>query len=127
VPTDDYPQDVPGIAGFRLGDRETVVFLGEQDGIPERKLKACLLSVLDSDPEILFAYLAQVEYVAREERSVALCIRTSEGLHDSTISTISRVFAEQFNKHAQLDVLDLNDRQWGQLRVVCAPFYTREA
>ena len=51
-----------------------VRFVGEQDGPVERELKEHLTTLFRSDPAILIAYLARVQYDNTDSCGVALCL-----------------------------------------------------
>lgn len=54
-----------------------VVFVGEQDGAPERDLKSRLISYFQTEPQVTVAYLVRVRY-GTEETKVALCLVAEE-------------------------------------------------
>jgi hypothetical protein len=55
-----------------------VEFLGEQDGPPERKLKASIVEELTGVPAISRAYLARVGYQPQGRPAVALCLAAAK-------------------------------------------------
>lgn len=70
-----------------------VRFLGEQDGEPERELKARLSAVLEPRPLVDRAYLAQVAYAGAQGVTVALCILGPEA--PDLAAAIGREFAKR--------------------------------
>src|SRR5688500_13564542 len=49
-------------------------FVGEQDGPPERTLKTHLVELFSTEPALVRAYLARVQYGAEPGSEVALCL-----------------------------------------------------
>lgn len=98
-------------------------FLGEQDGPPERELKAALVEFFGRDPSVRAAYLARVAYGDQATANVVLCLRTQFGPDPGLAEKIGRIFASMFGAHEHLDLLFLNDEQENTLRKVAAPFF----
>jgi hypothetical protein len=98
-------------------------FLGEQDGEPERLLKARLIDLLKQHNHIQRAYLARV--AAAEQANVALCLRSLTRADRNLVQEIGSIFAAIFVVHEHLDILFLNETQESALAAVCAPFYSR--
>lgn len=102
-----------------------IVFLAEQDGGPERELKAKLVSLFVSSKKVRKAYLAFVEYPAEKMRAVALCMVMNGDLDSSYAQTIQQVFAGVFNGGMSLDIFAVTPWQELELLRVCRPFYDR--
>jgi hypothetical protein len=100
-------------------------FVGEQDGSPERDLKARFVKLFREDSTVQRAYLARTDYGDATSVNVALCLKSSIGEDMLLVSSVSAIFAEMFGSHEHLDVLFIRDDQEQQLRVVCTPFYER--
>jgi SseB protein C-terminal domain len=100
-------------------------FLGEQDGSPERDLKARFISLFREKPTVLRAYLARTDYGDATGANVALCLKSSVGEDVALASGVSAIFAEMFGIHEHLDVLFVRDDQEEKLRAVCTAFYER--
>lgn len=96
-------------------------FLGEQDGDPERHLKAALIETFGEYPKLERAYLARVAYGESEAFEVALCLSGDEDR--ALVETVGARFSEIFAGAEHLDILFLNQRQESELRRVCEPFY----
>ena len=107
--------------GFR---REPVVrFIGEQDGAPERRLKAEVSNILFRHGDATRAYLARVEYGNHAGIEVALCIRGKD--NPQLVRSVAVCFQKTFNVKEHLDVLFLSDSQEAEVDRVCAPFYAQ--
>lgn len=99
-----------------------VAFIGEQDGPPERELKAELVPRLG---EASACYLAKVRYSSGEQ-SVALCLAsTPEATQADLAKEIGEVFHRMFGASSHLDILFLRPDQERQVEQVCKPFYNR--
>jgi hypothetical protein len=95
-------------------------FLCEQDGDPERELKALLAPKL-APSDVKRAYLARVEYDDPSAYEVALCVR---GVEDpSLVRTVASQFAAVFGADKHLDIIFLTDAQEEELARVCGSFY----
>jgi len=99
-----------------------IEFLGEQDGPPERVLKALLRAEFQHHPVVRRAYLAQVGFAPGASRSVALCIAPSSAEGPKIVSRIGELFA-QFSADAYLDILFPDEEQETDLKRVCHPFF----
>jgi hypothetical protein len=100
----------------------SIQFLREQDGAPERLLKAQLAQLFLGRKAILRTYLAQ--FVAGTSVGVALCLRTSTGPDADLVKDVGSVFARIFGSHEHLDILFLSEEQETLLITVCRPFYS---
>ena len=95
-------------------------FVCEQDGVPERELKALLAPELVSR-NVERAYLARIEYQDPSAYEVALCVRGVEDL--GLVQAVADHFAKLFGRTVHLDTLFLSDAQEQELARVCNPFY----
>jgi hypothetical protein len=105
----------------------SIQFAAEQDGVPERQLKAKLIAAFDRMPEVSKAFLALVMYGKKPDAplAVALCVKLREG-HDvkqDVVQAASKQFALLFNQAQQMDIVFLSDQQELELGHVCRPFY----
>ena len=105
----------------------SIQFAAEQDGVPERQLKANLTAAFDRMPEVSKAFLALVMYGKKPDAplAVALCVKLREG-HDvkqDVVQAASKQFAALFNQAQQMDIVFLSDQQELELGHVCRPFY----
>jgi hypothetical protein len=98
-------------------------FLGEQDGPPERNLKASLCQLFENRVHLQRAYLARVDYGVQGEFNVALCIRMGVSDDAELRKAIGKEFAQNFGKHEHLDIIFVREDQEGDLRNICRPFY----
>jgi len=95
-------------------------FVCEQDGVPERELKALLAPELLSR-NVERAYLARIEYQDPRAHEVALCVR---GVDDPVlVQTVAGHFAKLFGRAVHLDILFISESQEQELARVCKPFY----
>jgi hypothetical protein len=102
-----------------------VTFVGEQDGPPERMLKAELSELFEVRKNLQKAYLARVRYGDAGVISICLCLAVTNGAKKSLVKAIHSLFAEHFNRAVHLDILFLKPKQENQLDALCKPFYTR--
>lgn len=102
-----------------------VEFLTEQDGVPERELKAELHRCLQDTTVVQRAYLAAVQYSGKSVRSIALCLVAEPGCESKIVPTIGAVFSKMFNPKEHLDILFVDDQQELKLAHVCKPFFIR--
>ena len=99
-------------------------FVGEQDGPPERELKARLVEVFRLDSRVARAYLARVEYGDGSGMHIALCLSSSfAGFDQALVREIGGVFASLFGSHEHLDTVFLREEQEETLTQVCRAFY----
>jgi hypothetical protein len=100
-------------------------FLREQDGEPERLLKAQLVESFRHRDEVQRAYLAQIS--SDNQSGVALCLRTRHGPDLNILREVGAIFARLFGRQEHLDILFLKETQESVLRNVCNPFYETSA
>jgi hypothetical protein len=98
-------------------------FLGEQDGLPERELKCCLIEFFQRDLSIVTAYLAQLAYGDQSPMTVTLCLRTQFGFDPGIAEKVGRIFASMFGEQEHMDIIFLDDQQECELSKVCSPFF----
>jgi CRISPR/Cas system-associated endoribonuclease Cas2 len=106
---------------------QQVVFLGEQDGPPERELKARLTQLFDQRRDVLRAYLSRVSY-GDSANTVALCVRadpevTNQVVANQLVEMIGKVFGDMFGEHEHLDIIFLSDTQESNLTKSCSAFF----
>jgi hypothetical protein len=99
----------------------TLRFLCEQDGAPERELKAELHEVLRSHSAVIRAYLARVDYGNPSAYEVALCISSPKD--ETLVKQVSQVFARRFGQGAHLDIIFLTSNTEAEVKKVCRAFY----
>lgn len=99
----------------------SIQFRGEQNGGPERQLKAQLVTLFLSEPKVQRAYLARI--TAGGEPSVALCMLAPGCNEEALVDRISAIFADNFKRSQQLDMLFLDDAQLASVSKVCRAFY----
>src|SRR6266567_2712918 len=101
----------------------TIQFVGEQDGPPERLLKAQLAELLRSQSAVERAYLARTDYGDATGMHVTLCVKSSLGEDKLLTPKIGDIFVGIFGSHEHLDTLFLLTNQENDLQKVCRPFY----
>ena len=101
----------------------TTKFIAEQDGPPERDLKARFVELFRHEPMVQCAYLAQAEHGDGTGVHVTLAIRCSLGEDPSLIPKLANIFTCMFGSHEHLDMMFIREDQEQQLRAVCGPFY----
>lgn len=104
-------------------DMPSVTFLGEQDGQPERELKANLVELFRPDPNVRSAFLVGLRYKGSQYTNVALCIETSRE-DAELVEAVGLIFHNMFGAHESLDILFLRREQLSQIARVAKPFYT---
>ena len=101
---------------------QTVSFVGEQDGPPERELKEKLAVLFAQLQLVRTAYLVRVRYGEEGPVHVALCVRGQPGQNRMFAERVGRIFASIFS-HEHLDTLWLTPEQEVSLKQVCPAFY----
>lgn len=102
-----------------------IQFLGEQDGPPERELKAKLKDLFQLDQSVNTAYLAKVIYGEESHVTVALCLKIWFKTDRRLEKEVGKVFASMFGQQEHMDIVFLNDDQESELATVCSPFFIR--
>lgn len=100
-----------------------VVFLGEQDGAPERELKSRLAQLFAAEQSVSRAYLARVAYGDSPAKSVTLCLRAKAASDKGVVERVGEIFASMFGRHEHLDTMFISDVQEGELAKCCRPFF----
>jgi hypothetical protein len=98
-------------------------FIGEQDGLPERELKARLTVFFRRNRSVKRAYLAKVMYGSAEPANVALCLCKGLGPDDTLAHKVGSIFSSMFGTDAHMDIVFVNDAQESALSRVCPPFF----
>ena len=111
---------------FNHRQESRVEFLGEQDGPPERLLKADLATTLGRYRAIRRAYLARVGFQPEAMVSVALCVAPATAEDTSVVRSVGEIFSRHAGPAAHLDVVFVTDEQEVDLRRVCRPFFERK-
>lgn len=100
-----------------------VRFQCEQDGTPERLLKARLADVFRCERKVLRAYLARADFGSKGEECVVLAVRSYFGPDREIVNEVAAMFASVFGTQEHLDIMFLTDRQEVELVRVCKPFF----
>lgn len=98
-------------------------FVAEQDGAPERDLKARFVEIFQREPTVERAYLAVGEHNDGTGAHVTLAMRCSCGENRQLIDKLADIFSSMFGSHEHLDIMFIGEDEERQLRTVCAPFY----
>jgi hypothetical protein len=102
--------------------KPSVRFLGEQDGEPERELKAALAAAFRETSGPRRAYLARVDY-GDGGQAVALCLASP---HDAELlRRAAACFSRLFGTDTSLDILFLSEADERAVGSVCRSFYER--
>ena len=102
-----------------------IEFVGEQDGVPERRLKASLAAILSGHRSVRRAWLAQARYDGDVE-TVVLALLTDTGQDDEElVGKVGEAFASIFNAAAWLDTVFPDSEHAAAVAKVCRPFYVR--
>jgi SseB protein C-terminal domain len=103
-----------------------MVFVAEQDGIPERELKAKLVEHFTGNINLEAAFLVRVRYGASKELKVALCL--SARRPDTQLARkAASEFQQMFVVDESLDIIFLTSKQLREISQVAKPFYTRSS
>jgi GTPase len=101
-----------------------VIFLGEQDGLHERRLKETISVLLDLNTTVVRAYLARVRHDDGTTGGVLLGLLTHDKKESGKLALqMDRAFGALFNTQAHLDVVFLDDEGDARMRKACPPFY----
>jgi hypothetical protein len=104
---------------------QRIEFLGEQDGPPERTLKAALAAAFAAQQTVEKAYLARVRYDESTEPAVALCLASATPNDTALLEAIRQAFAAVFRAGTHLDILFVAPSDVPRLEGACAPFWFR--
>ena len=104
--------------------KKEIVFICEQDGIPERELKKGLNQVFLNSGKHIRAYLVKIERAYEQSSSVALCVKTDNNYDEEILKKCGDVFKSIFSKDQCLDILFITQAQEQEIRKLCCPFYT---
>jgi len=99
----------------------SIEFLGEQDGPPERTLKAELTALFTTRARVSRAYLCRVRY-RDGAHAVALAVASPEDTR--LVAEAGAVFRKMFGPHTFLDIMFLDGGKESRLASVCRPFYS---
>lgn len=102
---------------------QSIEFLGEQDGAPERELKGRLTRVFEHRADVSRAYLARVQYGSTVDCSVVLALAADARQAKDLVGEVGGVFAATFNSSEHLDIVFLSEEQEVLLAQVCDPFF----
>ena len=103
---------------------ERVHYIREQDGAPERELKAALSKTFDSYAGVTKAYLVQVKYDESAETSVSLCLQ-STAREMKLVDGMRTAFKSLFRLGEHLDIMFVTPAEAQRIETVCPPFFTR--
>ncbi len=101
-----------------------VLFLGEQDGVGERELKAKLSECFSVDGGVESAYLARVSFAEVPMSQVALCLKGGEEQVPALVECVGKTFKKLFKTTQHLDIFFLSEAQLKEITLVAKPFYT---
>jgi hypothetical protein len=101
---------------------KTIRFVGEQNGVPEKEFKDCVVSLLHRFGFIGRAYLARVTYESSSGGAVALCFSGEQPQH-ALFENVATAFASMFKPEQHLDILMIDLDQEKELVRVCSPFF----
>lgn len=103
----------------------SIRILGEQDGEPERFIKAKIADFLRQTGYRCRAYLARVEYDVPGEFNVALFVRLETGDAKELVNAgIGNIFYETFKRDQHLDVLFLTQSEEEGIAAIVKPFFS---
>jgi hypothetical protein len=103
-----------------------VRFLGEQDGPPERLLKARLADFFKRDKSVTKAYLARIDFGEGKNASVVLGLRAQFGLDKGIVEKVGTIFAGVLSSEEHLDIMFLTDGQEAELSKIFPPFFSSD-
>lgn len=105
-------------------------FIGEQDGPPERTLKARLIELFEREGGVRRAYLARITFEGTDAHSVALCLYAGsaerilmEKAERDLVEKIGGIFASIFVRQEHIDIMFANNTQVAELDQCCRPFF----
>jgi hypothetical protein len=100
-----------------------ILFLGDQDGVIERELKARLTNCFTSKQTVSSAYLVRVSYEEAPGPLIALCIRCGEKPAMELAECSGKIFGSLFDPREHLDILFLSEAQVAEIDKIAKPFY----
>ena len=103
---------------------QSIRFVGEQDGPPERELKNRWAPILQRKSEVQRAYLARVLFDGRDSVDVVPAVRSTTGYDASLEQELGNVSASsEFSSKCHLDIVFLTPEQDAQIAAACTPFH----
>jgi hypothetical protein len=102
-----------------------LVFLAEQDGPPERELKAELVDLFKRNINLHSAFLVRVRYSNSQDINVALCLGPMRE-DPELVASVGAVFHKMFGTHEHLDIVFLTPEQQLEITNVAKPFYSQQ-
>jgi hypothetical protein len=103
---------------------DRIQYIAEQDGKPERELKARFATVFAAYPALEKAYLVFLRYDEAPQGSVALCLIASSK-DTALVDAIRKTFAGLFSVNQHLDILFVAANEAARIEQVCQPFYRK--
>lgn len=102
-----------------------IIFLDEQDGAHEQRLKEAITVLLDLNASVTRAYLARVRYDDGTTGGILLGLLRHDKKENGKLALqMDRAFGALFDTEAHLDVVFLDDEGDAQIRKACRPFYS---
>lgn len=98
------------MSGFSQGSQPeqlingSMTIIGEQNGPPERKLKARLVLLFGEWPQVFSAYLLRFKYTAMCDERVGLFVVTDESDGEQLATAIGQIFADLFSSEVSMDI-----------------------
>ncbi|HLY15619.1 MAG TPA: enhanced serine sensitivity protein SseB C-terminal domain-containing protein [Bryobacteraceae bacterium] len=102
-----------------------IIFLGEQDGKPERQLKSALGTRFKGMETVGRAYLVRVRYGSVGPAEIALALVASAEDKDAVVRSVHEEFRALFNTTQHLDIMFLTPAQEREAALICPPFFSR--
>lgn len=108
---------------FRTLPRREITFSCEQDGPPERQLKAELTELFARHETIERAYLVRGLSKGSGAVGVYLCIKSKNLRNHTIVRQTADVFGRIFSAEQSLDILFLTNEEEHRVRKVCSAFF----
>ena len=102
-----------------------IIFLGEQDGPAEQRLKEALAVVLGLGANVTRAYLARVVYDDKTSGVMLGLLTDDDKDSEKVAGQMGKTFAALFNTKTHLDIMFLDNERDAEIRKACTPFYDR--
>lgn len=102
----------------------SIRIIGEQDGVPERELKARFSEFLAGTELQCRAYLARVDYETRGEFNVALLVRLESGDPEFVNRGLGKIFQGFFNPTQHLDIVFLSENKEKSIASLVRPSFS---